>query len=129
MLACDWGDVGGEQVEDLVAEVRVLLDAGADGGVLLVDDRVATAVDEDVGRDEASERNDVFGDFHSVSHREGVGVAGDRNQVLGLEVGGLGQNAAANLGQGEAVGGTVVVDEATNLLGKGSTSAELFNHQ
>ncbi len=56
-----WRVVGGEELEDLVAEVWALLDAGADRGVLLVDDGVAAAVDEDVGRDEAGEGNDFAG--------------------------------------------------------------------
>ena len=71
MLACDCGRViGGEEFEDLVAEVGVLFDGGADGGVLLVDDGVAAAVDEDVGGDEAGERDDFAGELHGVAHGE-----------------------------------------------------------
>ena len=62
--------VGGEELEDLVAEVGVLFDAGADCGVLLVDDGVAAAVDEDVGRDEAGEGDDFSGELHGVGHGE-----------------------------------------------------------
>src|ERR1700743_3174772 len=44
------GMVGREEFEDLAAEVGVLLDVGADGGILLVDDWCATAVDKYVER-------------------------------------------------------------------------------
>jgi hypothetical protein len=89
--------VGGKEFEDLVAEVGALFDAGADGRVLLVDDGVATAVDEDVGRDEPGERNDLAGELQGVSHGEGVGMAGYGDEVFGLEVGCLVEDAAANL--------------------------------
>ena len=55
------GVVGGEEFEDLIAEIWVLLDGGADCWVLFVDDGVAAAVDEDVGGDEAGEGDDFSG--------------------------------------------------------------------
>ena len=89
---------------------------GADGGVLLVDDGVAAAVDEDVGGDEAGEGDDFAGQLQGVGHGEGVGVAGDGDDVFGFEDGGLGEDAAADFGEGEAVRGGVEVVEAAGLL-------------
>ena len=43
-------------------------------------------------------------------------MAGDGDEVFGLEGGGLGEDAAADFGEGEAVGGGVVVVEAAGLL-------------
>src|ERR1700679_2432804 len=110
------GVVGREEFEDLIAQVRAAFDAGADGRVLLVDDRVATAVDQDVGRNKPSERNNLSREFQCVSHSEGIGMAGNGNQVFGLEVGGLVEDPAAVLGQRESVFGAGVVEEAASLL-------------
>jgi hypothetical protein len=110
------GVVGREEFEDLIAQVRAAFDAGADGRVLLVDDRVATAVDQDVGRNKPSERNNLSREFQCVSHSEGIGMAGNGNQVFGLEVGGLVEDPAADLGQRESVFGAGVVEEAASLL-------------
>ena len=81
----------------------------ADGGFVLVDDGVAAAVDEHVGFDHAGERDDFAAELHGVGHGERVGVAGDGDEVCGLEDGGLLEDAAADFGEREAVGGGVVV--------------------
>lgn len=91
-------------------------EVGADGGVLLVDDGVRGAVDEDLGGDEAGERGDLAGDFEGVAHGEGIGVAGDGDDVFGGEDRGLLEDAAADFGEGEAVLGGGEVGEAACLL-------------
>jgi hypothetical protein len=52
---------------NVITEVGVAFHAGADALVLLVDGGVATAVDEDVWRDKAGNRNDLSGEFQGVS--------------------------------------------------------------
>lgn len=91
------GVISREEFEDLIAQVRAAFDAGADGGILLVNDLIATAINENVGRDEASKRDDLSGELQGVSHGQGIGMTGDGDEVFGLEVGGLVENATAKL--------------------------------
>jgi hypothetical protein len=97
--------IRGEQLEDLVSEDGILLDVFANSGVLLVDDGIAAAVDEHVGRDHAGERDDFASQLHGIGHSERVGVAGDGDEVFGLEDSSLREDAAADFREGNAVSG------------------------
>ena len=55
--------------------------------VLLVDDGVASALDEHLRVDQAGERHDAAVQLQRIGHRQRIGMAGHRQHVLGLEDG------------------------------------------
>ncbi len=60
--------------------------------------------------------DDFAVEFEGVGHGEGVGVAGDGDDVLGAEDFGLLENFAADFGESQAVGGGIEVFQASGVL-------------
>lgn len=98
--------VGGEELEEVVANCRILF----------IQDSVGGSVDKDVGRDHASQRNNLAGEFESVRHGKRIGMAWHRNYVLGAESVGLFDDFPADLGESEPVGSGIELFEAPGVL-------------
>src|SRR5947209_3815144 len=86
--------------------------------VLFVKNRVCGSVDEDIGRNHASQREDFASDRKGIAHSERVGMARYGDYVLGAEDFGLFENFAANFGESQAVGSGIEVFEASSVLNR-----------
>ncbi len=95
-----------EELEDCIADVVVLL----------VHDRVAATFDQDLRVDETGERDDGIAELQGVRHRQRVGVARHGDEVLGREHGRLLEDSPTYLGQGETLGGRIILRRAAGML-------------
>src|SRR6476620_6108862 len=90
--------------------------AVADGFVLLEDDRVASAFDEQFRVNQPRERYDVTADLQRIGHGEAVRVTRHRQHILWLEYAGLLQNTPADLGERQPIGRRVEALETASGL-------------
>jgi hypothetical protein len=100
------GMVGGKEFEEAIADARLFF----------VDDGVAGSVDEDVGLDKTSQRNDFATEFEGIGHSEGIWVAWNRDDILGAEDAGLLENFAADFRKGKTVRGGIKFLDAARIL-------------
>jgi hypothetical protein len=82
------GVIRREEFEETVSDCRLLF----------IQNCIGSAVDQDFGRDHASQRGYFAVQFQSIGHRQGVRVAGDGDDVFGAEDVGLLEDLAADFG-------------------------------
>jgi hypothetical protein len=83
---------------------------------LLIDNRVSGPIDQHLGRHHSGERNRLRAHLQRIGHGQSIRVTWHWNQVFGAEDIGLLQNAAAHLGEGEAMLRGVEALDAPGLL-------------
>src|SRR5258708_19571661 len=98
--------IRGEQFEQVIAH----------GEFLLVENRVRGAIDQLFRRNHAGEGRDLAAELQRVSHRQGIGMAWDRNNIFGLKDLRLLEDFPPDLGQSQAVGGGIEILQTSSIL-------------
>ena len=98
--------IGGKELEQILAH----------GFFLLIKNCIASGVDEHLGRNHAGQRRDLAIQLEGVGHSQRIRMAGDRNDVLGLEDSALLQDLAPHFGQREPVGCRIEFFQAACVL-------------